>query len=102
MKRMSAKVSKKLKKSKYTKKGDTLEETVRAAGVTMTKQFLDKKHTQQLRSIRMIKDKGGKRRGYATNGKYTTPWLLSPTLVLLIWGLTVLRIPVLAKYCSGL
>lgn len=59
MKRMSAEVSKMLKKSKYTKKGDTLKETVRAAGVTMTKQFLDKKHIQELRTIRMIKDNGG-------------------------------------------
>lgn len=47
MKRMSAKVSKKLKKGKYTKKGDTLKETVSAAGVTMTRQFLYKKHTQE-------------------------------------------------------
>lgn len=78
---MSAEVSKMLKKSKYTKKGDTLKETVRAAGVTMTKQFLDKKHTQELRSIRMIKDNGGGRGGaYATNGKYTTPWLLSSNI----------------------
>lgn len=98
---MNVKVSRRLKKKKAnTLKWDVLKGTIREADVTMTKEasFSDKKRTgmMQYRGEQMSRGERKKK-----SGMQLFVFCHALMQVFLIWELTIIQTPVLAKHCSG-